>query len=119
MQYAVKVANFPLIPEDFERGTLPSTLAPYRKKLFGLSIHPERLAEVRNERRPNSTYASLEQSIYEITEAERLMRIEGIPWLSTTNRSIEDRKSTRLNSSHVAISYAVFCLKKKKLIKHV
>src|SRR5690625_6379855 len=27
---------------------------------------------------------------------------------------IEDRKSTRLNSSHVAISYAVFCLKKKK-----
>src|SRR5690625_7074690 len=29
----------------------------------------------------------------------------------------EDRKSTRLNSSHVAISYAVFCLKKKKKIK--
>src|SRR5207253_5633172 len=28
----------------------------------------------------------------------------------------EDRKSTRLNSSHVAISYAVFCLKKKKLV---
>src|SRR5690625_5798898 len=28
---------------------------------------------------------------------------------------IEDRKSTRLNSSHVAISYAVFCLKKKKI----
>src|SRR5690625_5934809 len=28
----------------------------------------------------------------------------------------EDRKSTRLNSSHVAISYAVFCLKKKKII---
>src|SRR5690625_6371751 len=29
-----------------------------------------------------------------------------------------DRKSTRLNSSHVAISYAVFCLKKKKIITH-
>src|SRR5439155_20240031 len=29
-------------------------------------------------------------------------------------KSIRDRKSTRLNSSHVAISYAVFCLKKKK-----
>src|SRR5690625_6839143 len=29
------------------------------------------------------------------------------------NHSIQDRKSTRLNSSHVAISYAVFCLKKK------
>ncbi|HLR29759.1 MAG TPA: pyruvate, water dikinase regulatory protein [Paenalcaligenes sp.] len=97
MQYAVKVANFPLIPEDFERGTLPSTLAPYRKKLFGLSIHPERLSEVRNERRPDSTYASLEQSIYEITEAERLMRIEGIPWLSTTNRSIEEISTKILN----------------------
>src|SRR5260370_18632610 len=30
-----------------------------------------------------------------------------------------DRKSTRLNSSHTCISYAVFCLKKKKYIKHV
>ncbi|HLR82745.1 MAG TPA: pyruvate, water dikinase regulatory protein [Paenalcaligenes sp.] len=97
MQYAVKVANFPLIPEDFERGTLPSTLAPYREKLFGLSIHPERLSEVRNERRPDSTYASMEQSIYEITEAERLMRIEGIPWLSTTNRSIEEISTKILN----------------------
>src|SRR5438067_10324334 len=29
-----------------------------------------------------------------------------------------DRKSTRLNSSHVSISYAVFCLKKKKLNRH-
>src|SRR5690625_6046252 len=32
----------------------------------------------------------------------------------TKSQEIADRKSTRLNSSHVAISYAVFCLKKKK-----
>src|SRR5690625_5709024 len=32
---------------------------------------------------------------------------------------LRDRKSTRLNSSHVAISYAVFCLKKKKIKEHV
>src|SRR5690349_24167797 len=32
---------------------------------------------------------------------------------------ITDRKSTRLNSSHVEISYAVFCLKKKKIKKHM
>src|SRR2546426_8622413 len=31
-------------------------------------------------------------------------------------RNVEDRKSTRLNSSHLVISYAVFCLKKKKKI---
>ncbi|MCQ9616297.1 kinase/pyrophosphorylase [Paenalcaligenes niemegkensis] len=90
MQYAVKAANYPLIPEDFERGTLPATLLPYRKKLFGLSILPDRLAEVRNERRPDSTYSSLKQCINEVADAERLMRIEGIPWLSTTTRSIEE-----------------------------
>ncbi len=90
MQYAIKAANFPLIPEDFQRGTLPATLAPYRNKLFGLSIQPTRLAEVRNERRPNSEYSSLQQCRYEVAEAERLMRMEGIPWLSTTTRSIEE-----------------------------
>src|SRR5256886_7153321 len=36
---------------------------------------------------------------------------------SSINRS--DRKSTRLNSSHSQISYAVFCLKKKKLVFHI
>ena len=34
--------------------------------------------------------------------------------VSYTSRSLTDRKSTRLNSSHANISYAVFCLKKKK-----
>src|SRR3546814_16860869 len=90
MQYAVKAANFPLIPEDFDRGSLPATLAPYRKKLFGLSIQPERLAEVRNERRPNSQYSSIKQCRDEVAEADRLMRMENIPWLSTTTRSIDE-----------------------------
>ncbi|WP_269902005.1 posphoenolpyruvate synthetase regulatory kinase/phosphorylase PpsR [Paenalcaligenes faecalis] len=90
MQYGVKAANYPLIPDDFERGALPLSLVPYRKKLFGLSIHPDRLAEVRNERRPNSTYASLKQCINEVAEAERLMRLENISWLSTTTKSIEE-----------------------------
>jgi len=93
MQYAVKAANFPLIPEDFERGALPATLHPYRRKLFGLSIQPARLAEVRHERRPNSQYASLKQCLFEVAEAERLMRIESIPWLSTTTKSIEEISS--------------------------
>src|SRR2546426_5018838 len=34
-----------------------------------------------------------------------------------TREHVEDRKSTRLNSSHLVISYAVFCLKKKKKIR--
>ena len=96
MQYAIKAANFPLTPDDFERGTLPSTIAPHRAKLFGLSIQPERLAEVRNERRPNSRYAQLEQCRYEVAEAERMMRREGISWLSTTTKSIEEISTTVL-----------------------
>lgn len=90
MQYAVKAANYPLIPEDFERGCLPATLLPFRRKLFGLSIDPDRLAEVRHERRPESTYASIRQCRYEVAEAERLMRMEEIPWLCTTTKSIEE-----------------------------
>ena len=96
MQYGVKAANFPLIPEDFERGTLPKTLHPHRAKLFGLTIQPERLSEVRKERRPGSQYATLEQCRYEVDQAERLMRIETIPSLSTTTKSIEEISTTIL-----------------------
>jgi regulator of PEP synthase PpsR (kinase-PPPase family) len=96
MQYAIKAANFPLVPDDFERGVLPATLSPHRSKLFGLSIQPERLSEVRHERRPNSKYASIEQCRYEVAEAERMMRREGIEWLSTTTKSIEEISTTVL-----------------------
>lgn len=94
MQYAIKAANFPLTPDDFERGTLPKTVAPFRDKIFGLSIEPDRLSQVRNERRPNSQYATLEQCRYEVAEAERMMRREGISWLSTTTKSIEEIATT-------------------------
>jgi len=96
MQYGVKAANFPLIPEDFERQSLPSTVLPYRSKLFGLTIQPDRLAEVRHERRPDSKYASVEQCRYEVAEAERLMRRDSIPMLSTTTKSIEEISTTVL-----------------------
>src|SRR5690625_6322995 len=41
-----------------------------------------------------------------------------LPDIDHPSATIADRKSTRLNSSHVAISYAVFCLKKKKRHRH-
>jgi len=94
MQYGVKAANYPLIPEDFERDQLPGDLPPHRHKLFGLSIAPERLAEVRHERRPNSRYASLANCRHEVAAAERLMRREGIRWLSSTTKSIEEIAAT-------------------------
>jgi [pyruvate, water dikinase]-phosphate phosphotransferase / [pyruvate, water dikinase] kinase len=90
MQYGIKAANYPLIPEDFERGKLPTGLIPYKKKIFGLSITADRLSEVRNERRPGSKYAALENCRYEINEAEKMMRREGIRWMSSTAKSIEE-----------------------------
>src|SRR5262245_63734062 len=42
------------------------------------------------------------------------MSMRQLGWVDGQNMIVEDRKSTRLNSSHLGISYAVFCLKKKK-----
>lgn len=96
MQYGIKAANYPLIPEDFERDELPGALPPHRSKIFGLSIAPERLAEVRNERRPNSRYAAIDNCRYEVNAAEQMMRREKIRWLSSTTKSIEEIAATIL-----------------------
>ena len=96
MQHGLKAANYPLIPEDFERRQLPPALAPYKKKIFGLTISPERLSEIRSERRPNSRYASLQNCRMEVGEAEAMMRRAGIRWLSSTTKSIEEIATTIL-----------------------
>ena len=96
MQYGLKASNYPLIPEDFERRHLPPALTTHKNKLFGLTIQPQRLSEIRNERRPNSHYASLENCRMEVKEAEAMMRRSGIRWLSTTTKSIEEIATTIL-----------------------
>lgn len=94
IQYGLKVANYPLIPEDFERGHLPPVLNQFKGKLFGLSINPVRLSQIRNSRRPGSNYASLDNCRYEVSAAENMMEKEGITFLSSTNKSIEEISST-------------------------
>jgi regulator of PEP synthase PpsR (kinase-PPPase family) len=96
MQFGLKAANFPLIPEDFDRGRLPGTLEKHRSKLFGLTIQPERLHQIREERRSNSKYASLANCRFEIAEAEKMMRREGIRWLDSSTKSIEEISTTIL-----------------------
>ena len=100
MQYGLKASNYPLIPEDFERRQIPPALVAHKGKLFGLTIQPERLSEIRNERRPNSRYASLENCRHEVSEAEAMMRRSGIRWLSTTTKSIEEIATTILQEIH-------------------
>ena len=90
MQFGIKAANYPLIPEDFERGTLPASILKHMDKIFGLSIKPERLHSVRSQRRPNSFYASLENCRKEISTAEDMMQNHGISWADSTSRSVEE-----------------------------
>ncbi|MBY0409732.1 MAG: kinase/pyrophosphorylase [Burkholderiaceae bacterium] len=96
MQCGMKAANYPLIPEDFDRRQLPPALVPFQKKIFGLTISPERLSEIRTERRPNSKYADLLNCRAEVADAEAMMRRSGIRWLSTTTKSIEEIATTIL-----------------------
>lgn len=90
LQYGIHAANYPLVPEDFDRGTLPAQLRNLHSKLFGFTIDPLRLHRMRNERKPDSKYASFKNCQYEVREAEMLMRREGIPYLDATSKSIEE-----------------------------
>ena len=101
MQFGVKAANYPLIPEDFERNKLPGELHSFRAKLFGLTIATERLAQIRQERRPNSHYASIDNCRYEIEAAQKLMRRENIRWLDSTTKSIEEISATIMQNVRV------------------
>lgn len=99
LQFGIRTANYPLVPEDFERNALPPALNPLRRKLYGLTIRPDRLHVVRNERRPNSEYSMLATCEREIRAAESLMRREGLPCLDTSTRSIEEIAATILNET--------------------
>lgn len=96
LQYGIYAANYPLTDEDLMEGRLPRCLGPYRKKLYGLSIHAERLREIRQERRPNSQYASLQQCQMEVARAEGLFRRESIPYVNSTTISIEEIATTMI-----------------------
>jgi regulator of PEP synthase PpsR (kinase-PPPase family) len=97
LQFGVRAANFPLTPDDFVDRALPRSLLPFKEKLFGLTIAPERLHEIREERRRGSKYAALDNCRYEIREAEMLMQREGIQAVDTTSKSIEEIATTILH----------------------
>lgn len=93
MQFGYRVANYPIIPEDLERDKLPGSLEKHREKIFGLTIHPDRLHRIRTERRPNSKYADIDNCRQELKKAENLMKREGILMLDSTSRSVEEMAS--------------------------
>ncbi|MEO8753256.1 MAG: pyruvate, water dikinase regulatory protein [Casimicrobiaceae bacterium] len=97
LQFGIRAANFPLTPDDFSDRKLPASVQPFRDKLFGLTIQPERLREIREERRPGSKYAALDNCRFEVREAEAMMVRENIPMLDTTTKSIEEIATTILH----------------------
>src|SRR6185503_1006772 len=102
LQFGIRAANFPLTPDDFADRKLPASVATLRERLFGLTIQPDRLREIREERRPGSKYAMLDNCRYEIREAEHLMQQHGIPMLDTTVKSIDEIATTVLHRAKLS-----------------
>jgi [pyruvate, water dikinase]-phosphate phosphotransferase / [pyruvate, water dikinase] kinase len=96
LQHGVFVANYPLVEEDFDSADLPRPVRNLRDRCFGLTTTPARLSQVRNERRPNSRYASLEQCSYELRRAEALYRSHRLPMINSSAKSVEEMSTVIL-----------------------
>ena len=90
MQFGIRAANYPLTDDDMESLKLPAALREHKHKLFGLTIDPDRLTAIRNERKPNSRYSSFAQCEFEVREVERLFQRENIPHINSTHFSVEE-----------------------------
>ncbi|KLV08681.1 MULTISPECIES: pyruvate, water dikinase regulatory protein [Photobacterium] len=95
MQFGIRAVNYPFIAEDMKSLVLPKAIEPYRYKTYGLTIDPERLVTIRQERYANSQYASAMQCEQELDKVEAMFRREAIPYLNTSSLSVEEI-STRL-----------------------
>jgi regulator of PEP synthase PpsR (kinase-PPPase family) len=101
LQYGIFAANYPLTEDDLESEELPPRLAPHRAKLYGLTIKPDRLQQIRTERRPDSRYASAQQVQYELRAAQALFKRYGIASIDTTECSIEEIASRILSNTGI------------------
>lgn len=93
MHYGLRSANYPITEEDFERGDVSPQVWACRDKAFALTIDPQRLQRIREERRPGSAYASLERCQEDTRRAGRMFKQLGVPVLNTTSQSIEEISS--------------------------
>jgi len=98
LQHGVFVANYPLVEEDFTDNELPRPIRGLRDRCFGITTNPARLSQVRQERRANSRYASLEQCAYELRKAEALFRSHRIPMINSATKSVEEMSTVILQT---------------------
>lgn len=90
VNYGVKAANYPLAEMDLFHEQLPKVLLPYQNKLFGLTIDPNRLNQIRQNRLPGTVYADMSTCTNEVYHAEQIMHKYQIPFLDTSKKSIEE-----------------------------
>ncbi|QUF70957.1 posphoenolpyruvate synthetase regulatory kinase/phosphorylase PpsR [Vibrio fluvialis] len=95
MQFGLRVVNYPFIADDIRALKLLPEFEIHRHKLFGLTIDPERLTEIRENRLSGSDYASTKQCQTELATVEALFRREAIPYINTSSLSVEEI-STRI-----------------------
>lgn len=101
LQHGIFPANYPLTGDELDSAQLPRAVRPFRDKLYGLTIEPERLAQIRRERRPDSVYCSPQQVDFEVRAAEAIFRRNGIEFADTTRSSIEEISSTILSELQI------------------
>lgn len=91
IKFGVRTANYPLVPGDWQScDSLPDTLKPYKHKLFGLLVEPERLHQIRQERYPNSSYASIKRCRQDVNRAKALYQVCGLPFIEVSSLSVEE-----------------------------
>ena len=90
LQYGIKAANYPITEEDMDTDQLPEPIAPFKKRLYGLTTDLQRLVNIREERRPNSRYASTNQCRFELRAVEEMYQRHRIPYINTSRMSVEE-----------------------------
>jgi regulator of PEP synthase PpsR (kinase-PPPase family) len=98
LQHGIFVANYPLVEEDFSSAELPGPVRGLRNRCFGMTTTPARLSQVRQQRRPNSRYASLEQCTYELRQAEAMYRNHRLPVINSSAKSVEEMSTLILQT---------------------
>jgi len=98
LQHGIFVANYPLVEEDFSSAELPGPVRGLGDRCFGMTTTPARLSQVRQQRRPNSRYASLEQCTYELRQAEAMYRNHRLPVINSSAKSVEEMSTVILQT---------------------
>ena len=90
LQHGLFVANYPIVEEDLEVTELPRPVRHLRERCFGLITSPARLTAVRQERRPGSQYASLEQCTFELRRCQAMFNRHHLPVVDSSTKSVEE-----------------------------